>query len=275
MSVEGKVIVVTGGTRGIGRAVATECARLGARVVLCGRTAEVAEAAATALTYEVGGSGQPSCGVGADVSRYEDLERLRDRALQEHGRIDVWFNNAGISLGYGPVDEEAPEDLARIVEVNFTGHVLGCRAILPYFRDHGGYLMNMVGRGYKGEATPHTAVYAATKAAIASLTLSLAEENKRIGNLSVNAIVPGMVATDFYEDLKVSPRLEHVKDNWRYALDAFGVPIETVARETAKRLGDEPGQQSGKIYSLLTPSRTARGIAKMAWYGMSGKMQRE
>jgi len=278
MSVAGKVVVVTGGTRGIGREVAAECARLGAKVVLCGRCSEDAEREALEMTPAASSrldTAAAVLGVGADVRSYADVLLLRDRALERHGRIDVWFNNAGVSLGYAPVDEESPEDIARIIEINFTGHVYGCRAILPYFREHGGYLMNMVGRGYKGEATPHTAIYAATKTAVASLTRSIAEENKRIPNLSVNAIVPGMVLTDFYADLRVSPRLERTAENWRYAMNAFGVPIETVARETASRLGDEPGRVTGRIYSLLTPGRTARGIAKMAWYGMSGKMARE
>ena len=159
--------------------------------MICGRDAAASAQAAVAIAAAAGTPAQAVIGVGADVSLYADIERLRDAALERHGRIDVWFNNAGISLGYAPVDEETPEDIARIVGINLTGHLFACRAILPYFREHGGYLMNMVGRGYRGEATPNTAIYAATKTAIASLTLSLAAENKDVPNLSVNAIVPG------------------------------------------------------------------------------------
>ncbi len=91
----------------------------------------------------------------------------------------------------------------------------------------------------------------------------------------MNAIVPGMVATDFYEDLRISPRLERTSENWRYALDCFGVPIDTVARETTEHLGEAPGRETGKVYSLLTPGRSARGIAKITWYRMSGKLPKE
>jgi len=275
MSVADKVVVVTGGTRGIGRAVAEQCAREGAQVVICGRDAAASAQAAAAIAAAAGKPSESVLGVGADVSRYGDVERLRDAAHDQHGRIDVWFNNAGISLGYAPVDEETPEDIARIVGINLTGHLFACRAILPYFRERGGYLMNMVGRGYRGEATPNTAIYAATKTAIGSLTLSLAAENRDVPALSVNAIVPGMVATDFYEGLRISPRLERTSENWRYALDCFGVPIDTVARETARHLGEEPGRETGKVYSLLTPARTARGIAKITWYRVRGKLPRE
>lgn len=272
MSVAGKVVVITGGTRGIGLAIAEECARTGAKVVTCGtdhdRLAEALARVSSAGTV-------PARGIVADVSDYAAVEQLREHTLEEHGRIDVWFNNAGVSLGYRPVDEIDPAELARIVSVNLTGHLFGCRAILPYFREHGGYLMNMAGRGYRGEATPHTAVYASTKTAIVSLTRSLAEENKQIGNLSINALVPGMVETDFYRDLTVSPRLERTKDNWRFAMDAFGVPLATVAEESTRLLGEKPGKRTGEVLSLLTRGRTTRGIAKMAWYGMSGKMVRE
>ncbi|HET6350923.1 MAG TPA: SDR family oxidoreductase [Coriobacteriia bacterium] len=272
MSVAGKVVVITGGTRGIGLAVAEECARSGARVVVCG-VCEDRLADAVARISNAGST--PAEGIVADVSDFNSVERLRDFALDRCGRVDVWFNNAGISLGYHPVDEQPAEDLARIVSTNLTGHIFGCRVILPYFRERGGYLMNMAGRGYRGEATPHTAIYAATKTAIVSLTRSLAAENKGIGNLSINALVPGMVETDFYRDLSVSPRLEKTKDNWRFALDAFGVPLETVATEGARLLGEEPGRRTGEVISLLTTSRTMRGVAKMAWYSMTGKMVRE
>lgn len=270
MSVEGKVVVITGGTRGIGLAVARECVRRGARVVTCGRSQGAVDDAVASMP----GTGE-ACGVEADVSDFSAVERLRDAALERHGRIDIWFNNAGLSLGYRPVDETEPEELARLVSVNLTGHLFGCRAILPYFREHGGYLMNMAGRGYRGEATPHTAAYAATKTAIASLTRSLAAENRDAARLSINALVPGMVETDFYRDIETSPRLEHSKDNWRYAMNAFGVPIDTVAEKTAEWLGEAPGRRTGRVLSLLNPLRTARGVALISWYGMSGKLKRE
>jgi len=272
VSVAGKVVVITGGTRGIGLAVAEECARTDAQVVVCGVSEERLAAAVQRISAA---ASTPAAGIVADVSDFASVERLREFALERFGGIDVWFNNAGISLGYHPVDEQPAEDLARIVNTNLTGHIFGCRAILPYFREHGGYLMNMAGRGYRGEATPHTAIYAATKTAIVSLTRSLAAENKNISNLSINALVPGMVGTDFYRDLSVSPRLEKTKDNWRFALDAFGVPLETVAVEGARLLGEEPGKRTGEVISLLTTSRTMRGVAMMAWFSMTGKMVRE
>lgn len=268
MTLEGKVVVITGSSRGIGRAIAQACAQAGAIVVVSSRSHEAASKVAEEIAT---GGGTASC-VECDVADYAQVEALRDHALATHGHIDAWFNNAGISLGYEPLDEEPPEELAAIAQINLTGHLFGCRAILPYFREHGGHLVNMCGRGYRGEATPHTAAYAATKAAIASLTRSLAEENKDVANLSVNGFVPGMVDTDFYRNLRVSPRLEAVKDNWRFALDAFGVSLPDVGAGAVRLLSQEPGRHSGRIVSMLTARKTIPGIAKMAWWGMTGKL---
>ncbi len=270
MSVTGKVIVITGSTRGIGRAVAEECARRGASVVVCGRTGEAVSRTLADLPAR---PEAPACGIAADVADYAAMEALRDEALARFGRIDVWFNNAGVSSGHRPLDEVDPAELGRLVDINLTGHLYGCRAIVPYFREHGGYLMNMTGRGYDLSGPAYSAPYAATKAAIVSLTRSLAKENRDIKEMSVNCLVPGMVPTDFYVDMPVSPRLSG--SAWKLALDALGVPLEEVGRKTADLLGQAPGQHTGKVYSLITPGKRLSATAKFAWWGMTGKMRAE
>ena len=267
----GKVVVVTGSTRGIGRAIAVALAEAGHAVVVSSRSAQAVEA----LVADLAGSGAQACGIPCDVARESDLEALLDHALNRYGRVDVWVNNAGVSAGYRPLDELSAEEARSVVDINLTGTVLGCRLALAHFRANGGgHVINMTGRGYRGDPTPYTAVYAATKAAVASLTRSLAAENKGMP-ISVNAVVPGMVATDFYVDIETSPRLEATKDNWRYALEAFGVPLAQVADEFVRLADLPPGSQTGRIYSLLTPARTARGVFMMMGHRMSGRMKTE
>lgn len=271
MSLEGKVIVITGSTRGIGRSIADAVAARGARVVVSSRSEE-AVAAQVSRIVAAGGTAR---GVTCDVADAQQVESLLARANEAYGATDIWVNNAGISEGYRPLDELSPDELRELTQINLLGHLYGCREALRYFRDRRrGYLMNMTGRGYRGEATPHTAAYAATKTAIASLTRSLAAENRDMPGISVNAIVPGMVDTDFYVDIKSSPRLESTKENWRYALDAFGVPIELVGAKAADILAEEPGRVTGRIYSFISGGQSVRGIAKMAWWGMTGKLGR-
>lgn len=268
-ALEGKVVVVTGSTRGIGRAIAEACADAGATVVVSSRSEDAVAETVGALAAR----GARCSGMVADVSCAEDIEALLEHALGVWWGLDAWVNNAGISLGYRPLDECSAEELDAIVSVNLTGTLLAARQVLPYFHEHGGTLVNMAGRGYRGDATPHTAAYAATKAAVASVTRSLAAENARYP-VSVHAIVPGMVETDFYRDIRVSPRLESTKDDWRHALDAFGVPLEEVGRRTVPILAQEPGKETGRVYSFLGGARTARGIAKISWARLSGKMGR-
>ena len=269
-SLADKIVVVTGSTRGIGRAIVDACAEAGATVIVSSRT----EAAVEAAVRELAAADRHCCGMVADVSSVEDVECLFETVVGLYGKVDAWVNNAGISLGYKPFDEHAPEEIRRIVDINLTGTMYACALMIPYFTEHGGILMNMAGRGYRGEATPFTAAYASTKAAIASLTKSLAAENVR-APVSIHALVPGMVETDFYTDIEISPRLEDAKDNWRYALDAFGVPLKEVGRHSVEILAQTPGEKTGKIYSLLTPGRTAKGVAKMVYHRSAGHLGKE
>ena len=274
MTLAEKVVVVTGSTRGIGRAIAEECARRGATVVVSSRKPDAVERAVAAVGALSPRGGSAVSGIPADVSRFDDVMALREHAIATHGRIDIWLNNAGVSNGYRPLDEEGADEIESLIAINVLGHLYSAKAVIPYFREHGGYLMNMCGRGWKGEGTAFTTAYAASKAAIASLTKSLAAENKDCANVSVNGFVPGMVDTDFYVDIKCSPRLEATKGNIRLALDAFGTPLPEVGERCADLLEAAPGATTGKIYALLKPSKLIRGGAKMAWWGMTGKIAR-
>lgn len=265
-----RVAVVTGSTRGIGRAIAEALAGAGWSVVVSSRTPEAVDAAVAEMTA----TGWSVAGIPADVGRREDLQALFDFALGRFGGIDAWVNNAGISLGYKRLDESSPEQIASIVNINLVGTALGTALVLPYFRERGGHVLNLAGRAYKGEPAPFTAMYASTKAAIASLTGSVAAENKNFP-VSVNALVPGMVDTDFYRKIDISPSMGEASGNWRYALDAFGVPLAKVGFETARILSTPPGAETGKVYSLLTFGKTVRGIVKISGDRLAGRLKPE
>lgn len=256
----GAVVVVTGSTRGIGRAIAQGCAERGATVVLSSRGDEAVRRA----VHEFAASGWRASGIASDVSKHADVDALFEHALDYHGRIDVWVNNAGLSAGYRYLDEVPPEELDAIVGTNLLGTMYGCRLLVPYFREHGGVLLNVGGRGFRGGATPHTAAYAATKAAVASITRSVAAENRDAPGLHVHMLVPGMVPTGFYEDIVVSPRLEHRKRAVARALQAFGVSLDEVAEKTAALLDGPAWRGTGRTFSLLPRRQAVAGIVRMA-----------
>jgi len=265
---QGKVIVVTGSTRGIGRAIAEACAREGARVVISSRREQAV--AETSAWFQA--QGLQATGLTVDVSTPDAAERLLEHALASWGQVDVWVNNAGLSSGYRPLDEIPGGELAEIIATNLTGTMYACRVIIPYFRERGGILLNMAGKGYKGDASPFTAPYAATKAAVTSLTRSLAQENKGYP-ISIHAVVPGMVATDFYRDIKTSPKVAAQVASIPYVLSAFGVPLDAVSRTFVDLAAQRPGESTGRIYSLLGGRRLLRGIVLAMWYRATGKMQ--
>ncbi len=269
MKLKDKVVVVTGSTRGIGRAIAEECAREGAKVVICSRTQDPVAETCRSLKNQ----GFDISGIAADVSVPGDLERLLAHAVETWGKIDVWINNAGLSGGMRPLDEWGEDEISQIVRVNLIGTFQACRLIIPYFIERGGgSLINIGGKGGRGEASPFLAVYASTKAAVASLTRSLAREYRE-SPLSIHSIIPGMVATDFYKDIKASPKLTDNVRSIPFVLKAFGVPVRNVARFCVKIAAREPGKSTGGNYSLLSRWQLARGIWLMMYYRVTGKVK--
>ncbi len=269
MRLKGKVIVVTGSTRGIGRAIAEECAKDGARVVICSRQESAVKQTHEAFEQQ----GFKVSGIAVDVSAQSDLERLLQHAIETWGRVDVWINNAGLSGGYRPLQEMSPEEITNIVHVNLTATLQACRLIIPYFiQNGGGVVINISGKGGRGDASPFMTTYAATKAAVTSLTKSLAQENKA-HPISIHSVVPGMVETDFYQDVKTSRELEASTQSLPYVLKAFGVPLDVAGRLVAGIAAQEPGKVTGKNYSALSGLRLIRGIALLMWYRATGKIK--
>jgi len=267
---DGKVVVITGSTRGIGRAMAEACAAQGATVVVSSRTQRAVDETVIALTA----TGAVVTGIRCDVSIDADLERLFSHATETHGSIDVWINNAGISLGMRRHIDTTTDEMRRIVDVNLIGTMVASYLVIPYFIDRGrGVLINVSGRGGRGDAAAYTAAYAATKAAVMVFTKSLAAEHKK-DPVSVLAFMPGMVDTDFYgEEMEVSPELADVASNIRIVLDAIGTPIEAVGPAIVEAASTVPGQGSGRIHSASNGMRSMLGGFKLMWARMTGRMK--
>ena len=269
MKLRDKVVVVTGSTRGIGRAIAEACAREGAQVVISSRHEVAVQQASEAMSS----LGLKVSGIAADVSVQTDLERLLRHALDRWGKVDVWINNAGISGGFRPLDEMSPEEIDAIVSTNLTATLQACRLLIPYFVQRGGgILINMSGKGGRADPSPHLTTYAATKAAVTSLTKSLAMENSS-HPISIHAVLPGMVATDFYRDVDASPKLTETARSIPYVLKAVGMPIDLVAQLFVEIAAQQPGKETGKVYSLFKGWRLARGIGLLLWYRATGKIK--
>jgi gluconate 5-dehydrogenase len=219
-SLAGKVALVTGAGRGIGRAIALGLAEAGADLVLAARSAEQIESVAA----EVRALGRQALVVPTDVADGEQVEAMIERVGAEHGRLDVLVNNAGISPYYRRAERLAEAEWREVLDVNLTGTFLCCRAAAPLLQS-GGRVINVVSIG-ASVALERLAAYCVAKAGVEALTRVLAIEWAERGVL-VNAIGPGFLSTEMTAGLRDNPRLRDGLIG-RTPLGRLGEPEEVV-----------------------------------------------
>lgn len=187
----GRVAIVTGGTRGLGKAIATGLSGAGANVVVTGRTQESCHAAAAAITKE---TGVPVTGIAHHAGDWDGAERLMDFVLSRFGKLDVLVNNAGISPGYSLLSEVTKELWHKTFEVNVDGPFRLCVLAGAAMKEGGrGSIIN-IGSTAARLPRPDLVPYAASKAAFTALSLGLV--HAYAPEVRVNVIEPGAFATD-------------------------------------------------------------------------------
>lgn len=197
MDFTGRSVVVTGGARGIGRAVVSAFAEAGADVTIGDFRLDDAKATALEISES---TGRRVVAVRADVTSLEDVHALRDETLRLFGKIDVLVNSAGWDQLL-PFVKTTPDQWDRVIAINFKGVVHTCHAILPHMSERKqGAIVNMSSDtarvGSFGEA-----IYAASKAAVIAFSKTLAREHAR-DKIRVNAVCPGLVDTPLIEEMK-------------------------------------------------------------------------
>ncbi|MFV0385578.1 SDR family NAD(P)-dependent oxidoreductase [Paracoccus sp. (in: a-proteobacteria)] len=193
-SVEGRVVVVTGAGRGIGRSIATGLASAGARVV----TADIDAATASATAAEITAGGGSATGIAADVTDRASIRDLIAQTVAAHGRLDAMFNNAGIAQ-VRPFNDITEDDWHCVMDINAMGVLIGIQEASKQFiaQGGGGKIVNTASIAGKQGYEP-LAHYSASKFAVVALTQAAA---RAFGphRINVNAICPGVVATDMWK----------------------------------------------------------------------------
>src|SRR2546423_4288198 len=195
MNIKGKTAVVTGGTKGIGRGIASALAREGMNVCISARHEDEIEEAVSALNEE--GEGR-AAGVVCDVRDYDQVKALFDHTVSEFDGVDVLVNNAGIGI-FAPVEEISPEDFRAVLETNLFGVFYCCHEAIPLMRERGGgYIINISSLA-GANAHPRMAAYNASKFGLNGFSEALMQEVRHDG-IKVSYIMPGSVNTEFGGD---------------------------------------------------------------------------
>lgn len=248
--------VVTGGARGIGRGIAEQMVARGARVVLTDLDGD----AAARTAAEIGAAE----GLAHDV-RDPAAHRAVAQSAARHGRLTAWFNNAGVGFD-GTLQELSEEQVRMLVEVNLLGVMWGTRAALEAFGDHRGDVVNTASLSGHGPV-PGLSVYAATKAAVVSLTMSVQAETPR--RVRVHALCPDGVATQMVADMRPDGLARALVQSGGRMLGVDEVAAQAVALLGSRRVVRTlPAWRGGLMRaSTLAPSLAQGATALFAAQG--------
>ena len=219
--------IVTGGTRGIGYAIARAIAEGGGQVMISGRDRATLDRAVRQLEQETGGTGRIA-GLVSDVRVRTEVEALVAGTVHQFGGFDTLVNNAGVGV-FRDVADTTDEDWQRVLDTNLTGPFLCSRAAIPVFREAGGgWIVNIASLAGRN-AFPGGGVYCASKAALVSFSESLMQE-VRFDNIRVTVIMPGSVSTEF------SARSRDEDDSWKLTPDDVAQAVMDVLNHPARSL---------------------------------------
>lgn len=219
-NVSGKVVVITGGSSGLGEATAKMLSSMGATIVLAARRKDRIDA----LAEEIKNNGGKALAVVTDVTDVEQVKALIEAAVKEFGKIDVMINNAGL-MPQSPLEQLRIDDWNRMIDVNLRGVLYGIAAALPYMKEQkSGHFINV--SSVAGHVVhPGSTVYSATKTAVRVISEGLRQEVKPY-NIRTTIISPGSVATELTNSITDEATAKNINDF--YAKTA--IPADSFAR---------------------------------------------
>jgi NADP-dependent 3-hydroxy acid dehydrogenase YdfG len=242
-NIEGKVIVITGASSGLGEAAARGLSSKGAIVVLGARRTERIQS----LVGDLISKGGVALALPTDVTKYEQVKALVDLAVNTYGRIDVMINNAGL-MPQSPLDRLKIDEWDQMIDVNIKGVLYGIAAALPYMKEQkSGHIINVSSvAGHKVRAGG--AVYSATKHAVRVISEGLREEVKPY-NLRTTIISPGAVDTELPNSISESD----VAESFRQFYKNYAIPADSFARAVAFAISQPEDVDVNEI--LYRPTR--------------------
>lgn len=259
MRVKDSVVVITGASSGIGRATALAFAEAGAMVVLAARGSE----ALTTVAQECAQRRTEAFVVPTDVSDAASVEELASRTVQRFGRLDVWVNNAAVSL-FGPFQQTPLADIRRVLDVDVMGYVHGARAALPHLRAQGRGILVNVASVAGVVPQPYASAYVMAKFAIRGLSASLRQELRITEPRSVHVctVLPATIDTPLFAHAGNYSRRRVLAMPPVYAPERVGRAILNVVRVPRREVIVGPAARVFALQSRLMPGLVERAVAR-------------
>lgn len=241
-NIKGKVVAITGASSGMGKAIAIELAKHGAKVVLSARRTEQLQQ----LVEEIIGKGGEATFTKIDVTNKSDLVRLVNTALERYGKLDVIVNNAGVSQ-LSRIDELDIDGWEEMIDINLKGVLYGMAAAIPIFQQQqSGHIINIISTaGIK--IVPMQGVYAGTKNAIRTIAEAFRQESN--GNIRITGISPGFVKTDFANNIKN----EEMKTTIQKVMEQIAIDPLAIANAVIFAISQPDDVEIGDI--VIRPSK--------------------
>ncbi len=253
---QGKVAVITGSTRGLGRAIARRYAEAGASVVLSSRSQDAVEQ----IAAEFEADGLVAAGMVCDVGDSARVQALADFTLEQFGSFDIWVNNAAISGPYGPTVQIPQAAFESVVQANILGLYYGSMVAMRHFLPkREGKLINILG-GHSDSAAMQSA-YGSSKAWVRTFTRSLAKEHADSG-VGVYMLSPGMVDTDLLRKLEVVRGYEARLNPLKTVMRMIARPPEVPAEKALWLASPATDGKTGLIVKVSGSGRMLAGVMK-------------
>ncbi len=263
-----KVAVITGGSRGLGLAIAQAYVREGAAVVIASRSAHSIDQAVQLLKQH----GAQVDGIACDVGDKAQVQALADRAVSTFGRFDIWVNNAGLGAPYGPSAAVPADRFEAVLKTNIWGNYYGSMIALQHFVPRGsGKLINLLGRG-DSTPVPLQNAYASSKAWLKNFTLALAKEYQSSG-VGVYAFNPGLVLTDMLSNLEAIDGYATKMNPLRFVTRLWANPPEVPAQKAVWIASTATDGKTGLQVRVLTPRFLATGLLREAGRRVTGRAE--
>jgi NADP-dependent 3-hydroxy acid dehydrogenase YdfG len=242
-NIEGKVIVITGASSGLGEATAKLLAEQGASVVLGARRTERIKS----LAEEINGNGGKALAITTDVTELDQVKKLVDQAVEGFGSVDVMINNAGL-MPFSPLERLKVDEWNQMIDVNIKGVLNGIAAAIPYMKEKkSGHFINV--SSVAGHVVvPGGVVYCATKHAVRAISEGLRKEVKPY-NIRTTIISPGAVATELTDSIKE----EDIAAEMEQYYEEYAIPADSFARAVAYVVSEPEDVDVNEI--LFRPTR--------------------